>query len=167
MSKDYDTILKNAEEASAAKLELFWHNAELASPSYPVYTDTVLAMVDGNGYVCDRGLLLELVDSRQIPVERDESGSLRWTATNCHHLLCQLEGRRRWKPFHPLHHHKFNAIELAQVKAESAGRSSCFDDVDAFDIEALLVFMAEADERPLREVLRVAILTKLKTQGAL
>ncbi len=170
MNNDKTTIeqalLEEGEPFAAAKRERFWTNAGLKLPLYPVGSDAVLAMVDGNGYVCDRGLLLELLDNGTIPVVR-ESDAPRWSALNCFHLLCQLEGRRRWKPFSTMHRFKFNAAELAQLDAEAVGRATCFDDLEQFDVESLLIFMQDANDQSVRETLRVAVIAKLKQAGAL
>jgi hypothetical protein len=154
------------ETSARERLAPMWRNAgRKVEVSYPVSTDQVLAMLRACDYRATMEGIVQLVSEGAILVPV-VAGRPRWAATDVLNLVGHLEHRRAWKWPSRFHAWKFSQLERLQAEAETAGKSTCFDDLHRFDIESLLRLQVEAEKPSTREALGTVILAKLKSHAS-
>ena len=90
------------------------------------------------------------------------AGRRMWSATNIACLATFLECRRAWMPGSELHRAKKSPYELELERFRVTGEAhELFNDLERYDLRALLLMLTEADNRQQREALFVAVQIKL------
>ncbi|MGE0376018.1 MAG: hypothetical protein AB7I48_20945 [Planctomycetaceae bacterium] len=154
------------EEQAAAHLESLWTRAGLAIPeAYPVAMRTVVELMQASGYRVDPDFVCALVAQGRLRIETSDDQH-EWSAANVCCLIMECDARRRWL-LHPDHLAKLTALEVRQLEAEAAGLETCFSDTQTVDTEAMLLLLETADRQDVRHTIRVALMARLRAQGAL
>ena len=141
-----------------------WWNRIGVEESYPTDDATAVRLVQSVDYVIDLESLVRFCDVGAIEGVAISQGKRLWSARDIVRLACFLECRRAWKPGSELHQAKKTAAQLAfENLAQSAEEFRLFNDLDRFDLRALLLMLTEAENRQQREILFVAVQIKLSS----
>ncbi|MGD9854388.1 MAG: hypothetical protein AB7U20_05490 [Planctomycetaceae bacterium] len=154
------------EEQAAAHLESLWHRAGLTIPEeYPVAMRAVVELMQASGYRVDPDFVCALIAQGRLRMEKSDDQHV-WSAANVCCLIMECEARRRWL-LHPDHLAKLTALEVRQLEAEAAGLETCFGDTEKMDTESMLLLLEDVGDRAVRHTIRVALMARLRAQGAL
>lgn len=135
-------------------------------PVFPMSSETVAEVMDGNQYVCTVDTVRRYLDEKIVPCPDRINGRLSWTPRDVLMLCWALEFRRAWKPFSQFHDHKKNRFETLQQLAELHGADGCFVDLKTWDVGGLLTLLLEpACDLGARAAIVVALKTKLAEKG--
>lgn len=154
-----------AERQNQDAVNRFFRQADIL-PHYPMSLDTGVEVLQAAEYDVSRDYVLQLLEDKVIsPFER-HNGRMSLNATDVIALATILEARRRWKSFSKLHGHKLNQFEKLTELAGKHGESSCFNDLNEWDLGGLISLLDEPGcELPIRQAIAVALKAKLKTKG--
>ena len=141
----------------------WWDRIE-RQPSYPVIDGDAVALCAGVEYVIDGESLVRFLDVGAFNGVSVSHGRRNWSAIDIVRLATFLECRRDWKPGSELHRAKKTAYEVALENLRATGEShEFFNDLERYDLRALLLMLVEGDNRQQREALKVAIEIKLES----
>ncbi len=153
--------MQKVEQASRDRIAAWWDRAGI-EPHLPANDETAVALVRSVDYDLDVERLARFCDVGAFDAVHADRNGRQWFARDIARLGLFLESRRQWQPHSVLHDCKKTPLEIAFENAREAGSThDLFPDLDVFDLRSLLLMMAEADNRQMREILRVAIQTKL------
>ncbi len=154
----------NLEAASRAKLAGWWQRLG-REPEYPTDDETAVELCRAIEYAITREELAQFCDVQAFDVVPEtRNGSREWNATSIVALACFLECRRAWMPHSELHDSKKTPYERELERFRATGEShELFNDLERYDLRALLLMLVEADARQQREALKVAIEIKLES----
>lgn len=159
----------NAQEAftlenlARQRLAAWWERAERTA-SYPATDDDAVLLCRSVEYAIDRESLVRFIDVGEFDGVAIADGQRKWSATDIARLATFLECRRGWMPGSELHHAKKTIYELALERFRATGEAhELFNDLERYDLRALLLLLTESDSRQQREALKVAIELKLET----
>lgn len=153
-----------AVEALARERLAEWWNRADRDCQYPATDDDAVALCRAVEYAIDREALVRFIDVGAFDGVSVTDRQRKWSATDITRLACFLECRRAWRHGSELHRAKKTAYELALENFRVTGEAhELFNDLERFDLRALLLMLLESDSRQQREALFVAIQIKLES----
>lgn len=156
--------LQVSEKAAAEAVAPFWQNAGL-QPSYPASTATVVKLMADAEYEVTADTVAEFLRKGYLDGVPTHNGQHKWRASDIAAFATGLETRRRWRWDSTMHAAKWCSFEIQLHMARTAGFDHPFDDLDKSTVEDLLLLMVEADQKELRQGIR--LLLSLKLRGVL
>ncbi len=153
--------LQKVEQASRQRIAAWWDRAGI-EPHLPAADETAVALVRSVEYDIDVERLARFCDVGAFDAVHADRDGRKWFARDIARLGLFLESRRQWLRHSPLHDVKKTPLEIAFENTKEAGSThDLFPDLAVFDLRSLLLMLTETDNRQVREVLRVAMQTKL------
>jgi hypothetical protein len=141
-----------------------WRTAD-RHPSYPATTETVVGLLTDCGYLITAGKLSEWLKAEAIPAPPTRGGKWLWSARHILIVVTHCEAWRRYDVLHPAHVHKASPIEVLNAEATRAGAGSVFNDLERYDLQSLTVMLVQTEDLAVREMIAVALRTKLTLLG--
>ena len=139
-----------------------WWDRIDQNPCYPASDAEAVALVNAVDYLITVEELVRFCDVGAFTGVAINNGQRQWSPRNIARLGLFLESRRSWRAGSELHEAKKTAAELALENVRLTGEShALFNDLEQFDLRALLLMLAESDNRMQREILYVAVQIKL------
>jgi hypothetical protein len=133
---------------------------------YPCSSATVVELLVKNEFDISHDLLTQYLTDRVVPSPENIGGNLSWDASKIWLLVKALDFRRRWKKFSYIHRAKRSEYEKLQELAELNEYSTCFADLDLWDIGALLGLLHEPGcDLGARQAIANALKQKLQQRG--
>ena len=159
-----DDTLEISESECADRLAPMWTRGDII-PCWPATTaDVVELLRAGGGFDVTPELLDTWARSQQVGLVKIHGGRFSWQPSNVLRACALCDASRRWIPMHPQHVSKVSAAELAELQAAAVGQS-IFTDMDTVDFRSLIGVIANTNDAGLRNVLCVALRSKLKQAG--
>lgn len=153
-----------AVEALARQRLAEWWNRADRDCQYPASDDDAVALCRAVEYAIDRESLVRFIDVGAFDGVSVSDGQRKWSATDIARLATFLECRRAWQPGSELHRAKKTPYEVALENFRATGEAhELFNDLERFDLRALLLMLTESDNRQQREALKVALEIKLES----
>jgi hypothetical protein len=150
------------ETVSRQKLAAWWNRANRPA-FYPASDDDAVALVRSVEYSITREELVRFIDVGAFQSPRMREGRREWSATEIVCLATFLECRRGWMPNSELHDSKKTPYERELERYRASGEAhELFNDLEKYDLRALLLMLVEAENRQQREALSVALQIKLQ-----
>ena len=151
------------EHLSRQRIAEWWERANLHA-NYPAADGDAVALCRAVDYVIDPESFVRFNDVGAFGGVSVSDGRRCWSATDIVRLATFLECRRAWQPGSELHRAKKTPYEIALENFRATGEShELFHDLETYDLRALLLMLVEADNRQMREALKVAIEIKLES----
>lgn len=151
------------EHLSRQRIAEWWNRAE-RHEFYPASDQDAAELCRSVDYAIDLESLVRFIDVDAFDGVSVSDGTRKWSATDIVRLACFLECRRAWKTGSELHRAKKTTYELALEHFRATGEAhELFNDLETYDLRALLLMLTEADNRQQREALKVAIELKLES----
>jgi|GEM_PF-3505945 len=151
------------EKLSRQRIAAWWERAERMA-SYPATDDDAVALCRSVEYSIDRESLVRFIDVGAFDCVSIADGQRQWFAADIARLATFLECRRDWMSGSDLHAAKRTIYEIALENFRATGEAhELFNDLERYDLRALLLMLVESDSRQQREALKVAIELKLET----
>lgn len=143
------------------RIRAWWERAGL-EPSYPANDSTAAALARAVEFDIDAERLVRFCDVAAFGGVAFTAGRRVWRAMDIARLGLFLESRRDWQSHSSLHDAKKHPLEIVfDNSRESGDEHAVFFDLERFDLKSLLLLLVEAGNRQQREILRIAIRTKL------
>ena len=143
------------------RIRPWWDRAGL-SEHYPTDDATAAALARAVEFDIDTERLVRFCDVTAFDGVPINEGVRSWRAMDIARLGVFLESRREWCFDSELHETKKTKWEIAFEVLSQTGRAhQLFPDLERFDLKSLLLLLTEANARQQREILRIAIRTKL------
>ena len=141
----------------------WWERAGM-TPSYPAADGEVVRLCQAVEYTIDSETFSRFWNVGAFDGVAISEGRRNWSAADIVRLACFLECRRAWQPGSELHRAKKTPYEIALENFRATGEAhEFFTDLETYDLRALLLMLVEADNRQMREALKVAIEIKLES----
>ena len=151
------------EHVCRQRISQWWERAGLTE-SYPVCDGDAIALVQSVEYVIDAESFVRFWTVGAFFGVAISDGRRNWSAIDIVRLATFLECRRAWQPGSELHRAKKTPYEIALENFRATGEAhELFNDLERYDLRALLLMMTEADNRQQREALKVAIEIKMES----
>lgn len=151
------------EHVCRQRIALWWERAGLTE-SYPVCDGDAVALCRAVDYVCDDEEFVRFWTVGAFLGVAISEGRRNWSAIDVVRLATFLECRRAWQPGSELHRAKKTTYEIALENFRATGEShELFNDLERYDLRALLLMLVESDNRMQREALKVAIEIKMES----
>ena len=150
------------ENLSQQKIVRWWNRAD-RHEFYPATDKDAVELCRSAEFAIDLESLVRFIDVGAFGDVSVSEGTRKWSATDIIRLACFLECRRAWQPGSELHHAKKTRYELELESHRTTGEShELFNDLEMYDLRALLLMLTEADNRQQPEAPKVAIEIKLE-----
>ena len=141
----------------------WWERAEI-EPSFPVCDGDAIALCQAVEYAITGEEFVRFWNNGAFFGVAICDGRRNWSAIDVVRFATFLECRRAWQPGSELHRAKKTAYEIALENFRATGEAhELFHDLETYDLRALLLMLVEADNRQMREALKVAIEIKLES----
>ena len=151
------------EHLSRQRISQWWIRAD-RQPSYPCDDGDAVELCRAVEYVIDPESFVRFWNVGAFDGVAISEGRRNWSAADIVRLACFLECRRAWQPGSELHRAKKTPYEIALENFRATGEAhEFFTDLETYDLRALLLMLVEADNRQMREALKVAIEIKLES----
>ncbi|MFM9966033.1 MAG: hypothetical protein ACKV2Q_33040 [Planctomycetaceae bacterium] len=151
------------EHLSRQRIGEWWNRADRVE-SYPACDGDAVALCRAVDYMITGEELVRFIDVGAFDGVSVSHGCRVWSAMNIVCLATFLECRRAWQPGSEIHRAKKTCYELALENFRATGEAhELFNDLETYDLRALLLMLTEADNRQQREALKVAIEIKLES----
>ena len=151
------------EHVCRQRISQWWERAGL-EPSYPVCDGDVIALCRAVEYTIDAESFVRFWTVGAFFGVAISDGRRNWSAMDVVRLATFLECRRAWQPGSELHRAKKTAYEIALENFRASGEAhELFNDLERYDLRALLLMLVEADNRQQREALKVSLEIKLES----
>lgn len=151
------------EQLSRQRIAEWWTRAGL-QPNYPAADGDVVRLLQAVEYSISNEVLGRHLIEGQFGDVAIAEGRRNWSGTDIVRLATFLECRRAWQPGSELHATKKTPYERALENYRASGEShALFNDLERFDLRALLLMLVESDSRQQREALFVAVQIKLES----
>lgn len=151
------------EHLSRQRISEWWERANLHA-NYPAADGDAVALCRAVDYVIDSESFVRFWNVGAFDGVAISEGRRNWSATDIIRLATFLECRRAWQPGSELHRAKKTPYEIALENFRATGEAhELFHDLETYDLRALLLMLVEADNRQMREALKVAIEIKLES----
>ena len=145
------------------RISQWWERAGL-EPSFPAADGDAVALCRAVDYEIDAESFVRFWNNGAFFGVAISEGRRNWSAIDIVRLATFLECRRAWMPGSELHRAKKTPYEVALENLRATGEAhEFFNDLEKYDLRALLLMMTEADNRQQREALKVAIEIKLES----
>ena len=143
------------------RIRAWWERAGL-SEHYPTDDGTAAELARAVEFDIDTERLVRFCDVSAFADVPTIEGVRSWRAMDIARLGVFLESRREWCFDSDLHDTKQAKWEIAfEVLIQTGRAHELFPDLERFDSRSLLLLLTEATARRQREILRIAIRTKL------
>lgn len=153
-------------DSAVELLSPLWESADML-PHYPASTETVAELLSaGGGYDVSAELLTGWAKRGTIPDVTFRGSRYQWGALQIELCRRYCETFKFYRPLDRRHLHKLSAVELAEMQANQAGKTS-FADLDAIDTRSLVTMMELSGDPSVRNYFAVALLAKLRRAGVL
>jgi len=153
------------QDMAVVALSPLWEAADIL-PAYPAASATVAELLNvGGGYDVTPEMLTGWARVGTIPEVLFRGGRFHWGAVQIEIVRRYCETFRFFKPLDRRHLHKLSAIQIEEMKANEAGKTS-FADLDAIDTRSLVTMLELSGDAAVRNYFATALMTKLRKAGA-
>lgn len=123
----------------------------------PTTAEEVVEMLTKLDYDVTRGTVAEFARKKYFGPDPGDA----WTPADVYAFMAALEARRRWRPTPSRHDMKKSGFRIEVERLQAEGVTPVHD-LDDHTLEDLLLQIAQADNRMLREALLESINLKLR-----